>query len=83
MQVRRLITLLNQMIKRDPSVAFAQVAVFSKAFKSDYYAVKGISEHDLGVEFMEWDTGMDCGQRKERAVLVFGVDSFRCEFSKP
>lgn len=80
MQVRRLITVLNKMIKDDPSIAYAQVAVYAKAFKSECHAVRGFNEHALGVEYMPWDNGMEVEEPKERAVLVLGADQFRCDF---
>lgn len=80
MQVRRLITVLNKMIEKDPYLAYAPVAIYPNAFKSDYFACYGLSEHQIGEEFMEWDNGVEVDERKPRPVLVLGVDEFRCDF---
>jgi hypothetical protein len=79
MQVRRLITVLNKMIKDNPSVAYAPVAVYPKAFNSDEFIVRGFNQWDIGTCMLEWDTGKECENRKERLVLVIGGDRLMCD----
>jgi hypothetical protein len=78
MQVRRFITVLNQLIKKDPSVAYATVAVFHSQWKKSDFAVNGISEADIGVEVIEWHN--EISEPSNRNVLLIGVDGYRMKF---
>jgi hypothetical protein len=80
MQVRRLITILNKMVKENPSIAYAPIGIYPKAFIHDYHAVRGFNEQDIDIEIMEWDNGKEVEQRQPRQVLVIGCDQFRCDY---
>ena len=81
MQIRRLITLLQKEIKKNPSVAYMPIAVYPKAFKSEHYTVMGIKENDIGVIFMPWSSDGDCAVN-DRAVFVLGSDRLSCDIKK-
>lgn len=72
MQVRKLIRILNEMIEKDPSIAYKEVTVDTRWAKSkSYHTFAAINDDDIKIDSCVWNKERTANENW-REVLVLG-----------
>lgn len=72
MQVRKMIRILNEMIKKDPSIAYKEVTIDTRWAKSkNYHTFAAINKDDIRLDQCVWNQERTANENW-REVLVLG-----------